>query len=98
MDKHRLEPSFSKKAYPWDNAVNEAFFKYMKKEELNRRIFQTLEDIELAYFNTLKDFIIRSDHMVSMTCLHQMKKRTIFSMRHHYFSYFTVYFIDICPI
>lgn len=25
LDKHRLVPSFSKKAYPWDNAVNEAF-------------------------------------------------------------------------
>lgn len=56
LDKHQLVPSFSKKAYPWDNAVNEAFFKYMKKEELNRRIFQTLEDVELACFEYIEGF------------------------------------------
>ncbi|HAB8811411.1 TPA_asm: transposase [Listeria monocytogenes] len=56
LDKHRLVASFSKKAYPWDNAVNEAFFKYMKKEELNRRIFQTLEEVELACFEYIEGF------------------------------------------
>lgn len=56
LDKHQLVASFSKKAYPWDNAVNEAFFKYMKKEELNRRIFQTLEEVQLACFEYIEGF------------------------------------------
>ena len=38
--------SFSKKGHPYDNAVMECFFKYLKKEELNRRHFRTLEQLQ----------------------------------------------------
>ena len=37
QDHLAIVPSYSKLAYPWDNAVIEPFFKYMKKEELNRK-------------------------------------------------------------
>ena len=36
-----LVQSFSAKGRPYDNAVIECFFKYLKKEELNRRHFQS---------------------------------------------------------
>lgn len=32
--------SFSQKGYPFDNSVCECFFKYLKKEETNRRNYQ----------------------------------------------------------
>ncbi|EAD8868680.1 IS3 family transposase [Listeria monocytogenes] len=56
LDRRRLVVPFSKKSYPWDNVVNEASFKYMKKEKLNRRIFQTLEEVELACFEYSEGF------------------------------------------
>lgn len=31
LDKHRIVASFSKKAYPWENAVNESFFIHEKR-------------------------------------------------------------------
>ncbi|EAC3775835.1 transposase [Listeria monocytogenes] len=37
LEDRSIVHSLSKPGYPWDNAVTEAFFKYMKKEELNRR-------------------------------------------------------------
>ncbi|EOG9468543.1 integrase core domain-containing protein, partial [Listeria monocytogenes] len=43
-------------AYPWDNAVTESFFKYMKKEELNRRNFSSLEEVKLACFEYIEGF------------------------------------------
>ena len=40
--------SFSAKGHPYDNAVMECFFKYLKKEELDRRCFQSLEQFKLS--------------------------------------------------
>lgn len=45
---NNIVQSFSKKGYPWDNSVVESFFKYLKKEELNRKQFQKLENVKLA--------------------------------------------------
>ncbi|EJX1111099.1 IS3 family transposase, partial [Listeria monocytogenes] len=56
QEKYNLIPSYSKLAYPWDNAVTESFFKYMKKEELNRRNFSSLEEVKLACFEYIKGF------------------------------------------
>ncbi|EGP9916971.1 IS3 family transposase [Listeria monocytogenes] len=56
QEKYNLIPSYSKLAYPWDNAVTESFFKYMKKEELNRRNFSSLEEVKLAYFEYIEGF------------------------------------------
>lgn len=36
LDDLNVVQSFSKKGYPFDNAVAESFFKYLKKEEINR--------------------------------------------------------------
>lgn len=36
LDSLHVVQSFSKKGYPFDNAVCESFFKYLKKEEQNK--------------------------------------------------------------
>ncbi|EAC3253953.1 IS3 family transposase, partial [Listeria monocytogenes] len=59
LDEHDLLASYSKKAYPWDNAVTEAFFKYMKKEELDRRAFSSIQDVQLACFEYIESFYNR---------------------------------------
>lgn len=51
LDSHSITYSYSKKEYPWDNAVTESFFKHMKKEELDRRTFKTIKEVTLQYFH-----------------------------------------------
>lgn len=53
--------SFSSKGCPYDNAVVESFFKYLKHEELSRRKLQTIEDLKISlstyiegYYNKLR--------------------------------------------
>ena len=48
--------SFSKKGYPYDNACAESFFKYFKKEESNRRNYQSLTELQLATFKYIDNF------------------------------------------
>ena len=50
-------PSYSKLAYPWDNAVTESFFKWMKHEELKRYTFSSLEEVRLAFFKYIEGFL-----------------------------------------
>jgi transposase InsO family protein len=40
--------SFSAKGHPYDNAVAESFFKFLKLEEIGRKTFAALEDLELS--------------------------------------------------
>ncbi|NBI63913.1 IS3 family transposase [Clostridiales bacterium] len=42
LDSLNVVRSFSKKGHPFDNAACECFFKYLKKEETNRRTYHTL--------------------------------------------------------
>lgn len=56
LENHSIVQSLSKPGYPWDNAVTEAFFKYMKKEELNRRTFSSLQEVQLACFEYIEGF------------------------------------------
>jgi putative transposase len=39
--KNRLEPSMSRRANCWDNAVAESFFASLKKERIKKRIYNT---------------------------------------------------------
>ena len=48
--------SFSKKGYPFDNACCESFFKYLKKEECNRRNYHTKKELELSIFQYIEGF------------------------------------------
>ena len=56
LDELNVVQSFSKKAYPFDNACCESFFKYLKKEETNRRNFRTYRDLYHSVFQYIKDF------------------------------------------
>ena len=46
LDELGMIQSFSAKGHPYDNAVMECFFKYLKKEELNRRCFTSTEQLK----------------------------------------------------
>ena len=51
--------SFSAKGHPYDNAVAESFFKYLKQEEVYRRSFSSLEDLNLSLFEYIEGFYNR---------------------------------------
>lgn len=55
-DDNNITQSFSKKGYPWDNSVMEAFFKYAKHEEFNRKSFHDVADVKLAAFQYIEGF------------------------------------------
>lgn len=48
--------SFSAKGHPYDNAVMECFFKYLKKEETNRRTYPSFEALNLSIFQYINGF------------------------------------------
>ena len=48
LDNLLVVQSFSAKGHPYDNAVAESFFKFLKLEELNRRNFAAFAELELA--------------------------------------------------
>lgn len=55
-DLYNVSQSFSAKGHPYDNAVVESFFKYLKKEELHRRHFRMLGEVKLAVFKYIDCF------------------------------------------
>lgn len=48
--------SFSAKGHPYDNAVMECFFKYLKKEEVNRKTYSSFDDLNLCLFKYIYGF------------------------------------------
>ena len=42
--------SFSAKGHPYDNAVMECFFKYLKKEETDRKSYSSFQELSLSLF------------------------------------------------
>lgn len=48
--------SFSKSGSPYDNAIAEAFFRYLKEEELNRRNFSCTEELKRSLFTYIEVF------------------------------------------
>lgn len=65
IDELGMIQSFSAKGHPYDNAVMECFFKYLKKEELNRRSYQTTEQLKqslLAYISGFYNAIRPHSH------------------------------------
>lgn len=56
IDRLNMIQSFSAKGHPYDNAVMECFFKYLKKEELNRRHFTTVEQLKQSLLSYIKGF------------------------------------------
>jgi len=56
LDDVHFVQSFSAKAHPYDNAVAESFFKYLKKEELGRKNFSSLSDLRVSLFEYIDGF------------------------------------------
>ena len=56
LDSLDVVQSFSKKGYPFDNAVCECFFKYLKKEETCRRSYSSLDQLNLPLFEYIDGF------------------------------------------
>ena len=51
LDRASFIQSFPKKGHPYDNAVDEAFFKFLKLEETNRRSYCSFDELELSVFD-----------------------------------------------
>lgn len=56
LDSLDVVQSFSQKGYPFDNAVCESFFKYLKKEEICRRNFRTFTELHRSVFEYIEGF------------------------------------------
>lgn len=56
LDRLNVVQSFSKKGYPFDNAVCESFFKFLKKERTNRRIYRSADDLKRDLFDYIEGF------------------------------------------
>lgn len=56
LDSFNIVQSFSKKGYPFDNAVAECFFRYLKQEETNRRTYKTLSELQLSVFQYIEGY------------------------------------------
>lgn len=56
LDNLNMIQSFSAKGHPYDNAVMECFFKYLKKEEVNRKSFASFQDLNLSLFQYINGF------------------------------------------
>ena len=56
LDNCHVVQSFSKKGHPYDNAVAECFFKYLKLEETNRRSFKRFDDLKLSVFSYIDGY------------------------------------------
>jgi len=56
LDSLNVVQSFSKKGYPFDNACCECFFKYLKKEETNRKTYHSLQELYLSVFEYIEGF------------------------------------------
>lgn len=56
LDSLNVVQSFSKKGYPFDNACCECFFKYLKKEEIHRRSYRSLQELQLSVFEYIEGY------------------------------------------
>ena len=62
LDRASFIQSFSKKGHPYDNAVAEAFFKFLKLEETNRRSYTSLDELELSVFEYIHFYNFKWPH------------------------------------
>ncbi|MEE9752826.1 IS3 family transposase, partial [Listeria seeligeri] len=42
--------------YSGSSAITESFFKYLKKEELDRKVFKTIQEVTLSSFEYMEGF------------------------------------------
>ena len=56
LDSLDVVQSFSKAVFSFNNACCECFFKYLKKEETNRRTYHSLQELQLSVFEYIEGF------------------------------------------
>ena len=56
LDNCHVVQSFFAKGHPYDNAVVECFFKYLKLEETNRRHYNSFHDLQLSIFSYIDGY------------------------------------------
>jgi len=56
LDEANFVASYSKRGNPYDNAVAEAFFRFLKTEEVYRRVYVTKKQMEFSIFNYIEGF------------------------------------------
>ncbi len=56
---NNLEPSMSRRANCWDNAVAESFFSSLKKERVKKRVYRTRELARADIFDYIEVFYNR---------------------------------------
>jgi putative transposase len=79
IDQVEFVQSFSAKAHPYDNAVVESFFRFLKTEELNRRSFGSLNELNLALFEYIEGFYNKNRPHSANDFLSPSEKEMIFS-------------------
>ena len=57
LDEHQLLASYSKPGYPYDNAVTEVFFKYLKQRRLIEELITHSMKYNSLALNTSNNFI-----------------------------------------
>jgi putative transposase len=62
LDEFKFIQSFSKKGTPYDNAVAESFFKYLKLEQTNRSVYVDCQELERALFEYAHFYNNRRPH------------------------------------
>ena len=56
LDEFDVVQSFSGSGCPYDNAVAESFFKYLKKEEIYRKTYSDFSDLQSSLFEYIDGF------------------------------------------
>ena len=67
-----MQRSYSKKAFPWDNACIESFHSIIKREWLNRFKIRDYKQAYRLISNIWKLFTIRNEFTAIVTLCHQM--------------------------
>lgn len=57
---HQLDPSMSRRANCWDNAVAESFFSSLKKERIRKKVYRTREIAKTDIFEYIEMFYNRT--------------------------------------
>lgn len=60
LESLKIKHSYSKKGYPYDNASMESFNSILKKEEVNTKVYNTLNQARLAIFEFIESWYNRS--------------------------------------
>lgn len=62
LDNLDFVQSFSAKAHPYDNAVAESFFKFLKLEETNRKTYNSIHELQLSLFEYMHFYNSQRPH------------------------------------